>query len=167
MELQQHVFHPLLNASPLAEEYHGVRGQVIRATGGVRADEIQIAIQTGDSGAVPEPLRIRPEGLGGIVAAVLPGVFARQHFQLLRKTGRAAGSQLRQKLRRRKEQGGGHVFRPPLGAGVEPPQRVDFIVKEFAPHRLLHQGGEHIQNTAPQSELAHALHLIAAAIPRL
>ena len=81
--------------------------------------------------------------------------------------GKPAGGQSRQDLRRRQQQRGGHVFRPPLGAGVEQSQRVDLIVEKLAPHRLLHQGGEHIQNTAPQSELAHALHLIAAAIPRL
>ncbi len=167
MELQQHGFHPLFNASPLTEKYHGVRGQVIRATGGVRVDETQIAIQTAYSGAAAETLRVSPECLGNFLSVFFLSVLDGQLFDLLRKTGHAAGGQLRQKLRRRKEQGGGYIFRPPLGAGVEPSQRVDFIVKKFAPHRLLHQGGEHIQNTAPQSELAHALHLIAAAIPRL
>lgn len=167
MELQQHVFHPLLNASPLAEEYHGVRGQVIRATGGVRADEIQIAIQTGDSGAVPEPLRIRPEGLGGIVAAVLPGVFARQLFQLLRKTAVPPGvSSGRSSAAGRSRAEDTFSVRRWVPGSNRPRESISSSKNS---HRtgLLHQGGEHIQNTAPQSELAHALHLIAAAIPRL
>ena len=44
--------------------------------------------------------------------------------------------------------------------------RVDFIVKELAAHRLLHQGGEDIQNAAPQGKLPHALHLIAPGVAR-
>ena len=80
---------------------------------------------------------------------------------------RAAGGQLRQDLRRRQQQGGGHVLRPPLGAGIESADGVDLIVKKLAAHRLLHQGGEHVQNPAPESKLPHALHLIAAGVARL
>ena len=167
MELKQHVFHPLLDASPLAEEHHGIRGQVVRAACGVRVDQVQVAVQAAYLRSVSEPLRVSPEGLDQGVPALFFGVLHRQLFQLVRKMGRAAGGQSRQNFRRRQQQCGGYIFRPPLGAGVEQSQRVDLIVEKLAPHRLLHQGGEHIQNTAPQSELAHALHLIAAAIPRL
>ena len=167
MELKQHGFHPLFNAPSFAEEHHGVRRQVVRASGGVRVDQVQVAVQAAYLRSVPEPLRVSPEGLDQGVPALFFSVLHRQLFQLVRKMGRAAGGQPRQHLRRRQQQCGGYIFRPPLGTGVEQSQRIDLIVEKLAPHRLLHQGGEHIQNTAPQSELAHALHLIAAAIPRL
>ena len=57
------------------------------------------------------------------------------------------------------------VFRPALGGGVKLAHGVDLVVKELAPHRLIHQGGEHVQDAAPQGELAHALHLAAAGVP--
>ncbi len=167
MELKQHGFHPLFNAPSFAEEHHGIRRQIVRASGGVRVDQAQIAIQAVDLRAAAETFRVSPEGLGQGVPALFFGVLHRQLFQLVRKMGRAAGGQPRQHLRRRQQQRRGDVFGPPLGAGVEQSQRIDLIVEKLAPHWLLHQGGEHIQNTAPQSELAHALHLIAAAIPRL
>ena len=64
-------------------------------------------------------------------------------------------------LRRRQDPSGGHVPGPPLGAGVEGAHGVDLIVKKLAPHRLVHQGREHVQNAAPQGELAHALHPVS------
>ena len=167
MELKQHGFHPLFNAPSFAEKHHGVRRQIVRTSGGVRVDQAQIAIQAVDLRAVPEAFRVSPEGLGDLLSAFFLSVLDGQLFDLLRQMGKPAGGQPRQHLRRRQQQRRGDVFRPPLGAGVEQSQRVDLIVEKLAPHRLLHQGGEHIQNTAPQSELAHALHLIAAAIPRL
>ena len=167
MELKQHGFHPLFNAPSFAEEHHGVRRQVVRASGGVRVDQAQIAVQSIDLRTVPEAFRVSPESLGNFLSVFFLSVLDGQLFDLLRQMGKPAGSQSRQNFRRRQQQCGGYIFRPPLGAGVEQSQRVDLIVEKLAPHRLLHQGGEHIQNTAPQSELAHALHLIAAAIPRL
>ena len=167
MELKQHGFHPLFNAPSFAEEHHGIRRQVVRASGGVRVDQAQIAIQAAYLRAAAETLRVSPEGLGQGVPALFFGVLHRQLFQLVRKMGRAAGGQPRQHLRRRQQQRRGDVFRPPLGAGVKGPQRIDLIVKELAPYRFFHQRREHVQDAAPQSELAHALHLIAAAIPRL
>ena len=167
MELKQHGFHPLFNAPSFAEEHHGVRRQVVRASGGVRVDQAQIAVQAIDLRTIPEALRVPPKSLGNFLSVFFLSVLDGQLFDLLRQMGKPAGGQPRQHLRRRQQQCGGYIFRPPLGAGVEQSQRVDLIVEKLAPHRLLHQGGEHIQNTAPQSELAHALHLIAAAIPRL
>ena len=58
-----------------------------------------------------------------------------------------------------------NVFRPPLGGGVKLAHGVDLVVKELAPHRLVHQGREHVQDAAPQGELAHALHLPAPDVP--
>ena len=167
MELKQHGFHPLFNAPSFAEEHHGVRRQVVRASGGVRVDQAQIAVQSIDLRTVPEAFRVSPESLGNFLSVFFLSVLDGQLFDLLRQMGKPAGGQSRQNFRRRQQQCGGYIFRPPLGAGVEQSQRVDLIVEKLAPHRLLHQRGEHVQNTAPQSELAHALHLIAAAIPRL
>ena len=73
----------------------------------------------------------------------------------------------RQQLHRRQQQGGLQIFRPSLGDDVEGPQGIDLVVEELAPHRLGHQRREHVQNAAPQGELAHALHLIRPAVPRL
>ena len=167
MELKQHGFHPLFNAPSFAEKHHGVRRQILRTSGGVRIDQIQIAVQAIDLRTIPEALRVPPKSLGNFLSVFFLSVLDGQLFDLLRQMGKPAGGQPRQHLRRRQQQCGGYIFRPPLGTGVEQSQRIDLIVEKLAPHRLLHQGGEHIQNTAPQSELAHALHLIAAAIPRL
>ena len=74
-------------------------------------------------------------------------------------------SRLRQKLRRGQEEGAVQVFRPALGGGVEGAQGVDLIVEELAPHRLLHEGGEHVQDAPPQGELPHALYLVRPGVP--
>ena len=78
--------------------------------------------------------------------------------------GGGGGRPLRQ-LRRRQHQGGGEVLRPALGGGVEGAQGVDLVVEELAAHRLVHLGGEHVQDASPKGELAHALHLVAAGVP--
>ena len=166
-ELEQQVFDPLLDTAAFTEKDHRILRQIVRAAVGVRVDQVQVAVQTVDLRAVPETLGVSPEGLGRSASLFLSGVFRRQLFQLLRQMRRAAGGQLRQDLRRRQQQGGGHVFRPPLGAGVEQSQRVDLIVEKLAAHRLLHQGGEHVQNPTPEGKLPHALHLIAAGVARL
>ena len=57
------------------------------------------------------------------------------------------------------------VFRPTLCNGVKYPHGVDLVVEELTPHRLIHQGGKHVQNAAPEGKLAHTLHLAAADIP--
>ena len=144
MELKQHGFHPLFNAPSFAEEHHGVRRQVVRASGGVRVDQAQIAVQSIDLRTVPEAFRVSPESLGNFLSVFFLSVLDGQLFDLLRQMGKPAGSQSRQNFRRRQQQCGGYIFRPPLGTGVEQSQRIDLIVEKLAPHRLLHQGGEHV-----------------------
>ena len=95
MELKQHGFHPLFNAPSFAEEHHGVRRQVVRASGGVRIDQIQIAVQAIDLRAIPEALRVPPECLGDFLSVFFLSVLDGQLFDLLRQTGKPAGGQSR------------------------------------------------------------------------
>ena len=95
MELKQHGFHPLLDASPLAEKHHGVRRQVVRASGGVRVDQAQIAIQAVDLRAAAETLRVSPEGLGDLLSVFFLSVLDGQLFDLLRQMGKPVGGQSR------------------------------------------------------------------------
>ena len=53
-----------------------------------------------------------------------------------------------------------------LGGHIEHAHGVQLVIPEFAAHRLLHGGREHVQYAAPQSELAGALHLLAADVAR-
>ncbi|MPN00141.1 hypothetical protein SDC9_147335 [bioreactor metagenome] len=43
-----------------------------------------------------------------------------------------------------KQQGGLHIFHPPLAAGVKQAHGVNLVVKQLTAHRLVHQGGKHI-----------------------
>ena len=99
---------------------------------------------------LPQPpgLAQAHQGVGGKVVENRPELCARQQL---------AGGQ---------QQGGVDIFCPPLGEEVEGPQGVHLVVEELAAHGLLHQGGEHVQDAAPQGELAHALHLLAAGVTR-
>ena len=95
MELKQHGFHPLFNAPSFAEEHHGVRRQVVRASGGVRVDQAQIAIQAVDLRAAAETLRVSPEGLGDLLSVFFLSVLDGQLFDLLRQMGKPVGGQSR------------------------------------------------------------------------
>ena len=95
MELKQHGFHPLLDASPLAEEHHGIRGQVVRAACGVRVDQVQVAVQAAYLRSVPEPLCVSPEGLGDLLSVFFLSVLDGQLFDLLRQMGKPVGGQSR------------------------------------------------------------------------
>ena len=95
MELKQHGFHPLFNAPSFAEEHHGVRRQVVRASGGVRVDQAQIAVQAVDLRAAAETLRVSPEGLGDLLSVFFLSVLDGQLFDLLRQMGKPAGGQSR------------------------------------------------------------------------
>ena len=64
------------------------------------------------------------------------------------------------------DQGLGDVLDPALRAGVEEAHGVDLIPEALAADGLFHEGGEDIQDAAPDGELAHALHLLAAGIAR-
>ena len=68
MELKQHGFHPLFNAPSFAEENHSVRWQIVRASGGIRIDQIQIAVQAIDLRTIPEALRVPPKSLGNFLS---------------------------------------------------------------------------------------------------
>ena len=87
MELKQRGFHPLFNAPSFAEEHHGVRRQVVRASGGVRVDQAQIAVQAVDLRAAAETLRVSPESLGNFLSVFFLSVLDGQLFDLLRQIG--------------------------------------------------------------------------------
>lgn len=167
MELKQHGFHPLFNAPSFAEEHHGVRRQVVRASGGVRVDQAQIAVQAVDLRAAAETLRVSPEGLGDLLSVFFLSVLDGQLFDLLRQMGKPAGGQPRSTSAAGSSSAADTFSVRRWVPGSNSPRESISSSKNSHRTGLLHQGGEHIQNTAPQSELAHALHLIAAAIPRL
>ena len=95
MELKQHGFHPLLDAPSFAEKHHGIRRQIVRASGGVRVDQAQIAVQSIDLRTVPEAFRVSPEGLGDLLSVFFLSVLDGQLFDLLRQMGKPAGGQSR------------------------------------------------------------------------
>ena len=95
MELKQHGFHPLLDAPSFAEEHHGIRRQIVRASGGVRVDQAQIAVQSIDLRTVPEAFRVSPEGLGDLLSVFFLSVLDGQLFDLLRQMGKPVGGQSR------------------------------------------------------------------------
>ena len=95
MELKQHGFHPLFNAPSFAEEHHGVRRQIVRASGGVRVDQAQIAVQSIDLRTVPEAFRVSPESLGNFLSVFFLSVLDGQLFDLLRQMGKPVGGQSR------------------------------------------------------------------------
>ena len=95
VELKQHVFHSLLDASPLAEEHHGIRGQVVRPACGVRVDQVQVAVQSIDLRAAAETLRVSPESLGDLLSVFFLSVLDGQLFDLLRQMGKPVGGQSR------------------------------------------------------------------------
>ena len=76
-----------------------------------------------------------------------------------------AGGPRPDQLPGRQEQGGGDVADAPLGGQIELPHGVDLVIKEVAAHRLLHPGGEHVEDAPPQGELPHALHLLRPGVP--
>ena len=163
--LEDRVLHPLVHPAALTEEHHRVRRQVVDPGGDSRIDGCQIPVRRPRGRAAAQPLRVLPQRLDDGLRLLLFRQLLRQGGQLVRKTGQASGGAVGQHLRRRQDPSGGHVPGPPLGAGVEGAHGVDLIVKKLAPHRLVHQGREHVQNAAPQGELAHALHLLAPGIP--
>ena len=163
--LEDRVLHPLVHPAALAEKHHRVGRQVVDADGHLRINGRQIPVRRPQGRAAAQPLRVLPQRLDDGLGLLLFRQLLRQGGQLVRKTGQAALRTVGQHLRRRQDPGGGHVPGPPLTCGVKGAHGVDLIVKELTPHRLVHQGGEHVQDAAPQGELAHALHLLAPGVP--
>ena len=83
MELQQHIFRPLVQPPALAEEHNGVRRQIVRAADGVRVDKAQIAVQPFHGGAGTEAFGVPPERLGYCGGLRLFGVLHRKALQFL------------------------------------------------------------------------------------
>ena len=84
----------------------------------------------------------------------------------LQEPGIASGGKLREDFCHRKDLRLLPVFRPALTGGVKQTHGVDLISKKFASNRPVVSRGEKVQNTAPQSKLARALHLLTAGISR-
>ena len=95
-----------------------------------------------------------------------PAALAQEEGPALPHEGEDAAARLPQKLRHRQQADLVHVPQPPLGQGVKDAHGVDLVVKKVAADRLVHPRGEHVQDAAPEGELAHALHLVAAGVPR-
>ena len=69
-----------------------------------------------------------------------------------------------EELAHREEHGPLQPSRPALGGYVEGAHGVHVPVPELYAHRVVHAGGKHVQDAAPQGELAHPLHLLAPGI---
>ena len=104
---------------------------------------------------------LSPLGLGAVLLS-----FYDLPLELLHQAQNAAGSQLGQGLRRGEQLRPPDVLGPPLVGRVKESHAVHLVSPELRPDRGVHVGGEHIQNAAPEGELAGALHLLAADIAR-
>ena len=166
LQLPQPALQPLADPSALAHAHDGILRQIVQGRGLFRVHRRQIPV----AAVGGDPL---PQGVG--VALQLPQqrLGIRLSFQLLCRRFQRGGGLLR-RVRRPEGQhltGGQQqrlvqVVDAPLGGHVKGAHGVQLIVPEFAAHRLLHGGGEHVQDPAPQGELAGALHLLAADVAR-
>ena len=67
-------------------------------------------------------------------------------------------------LRRRVDRNLVHLLDRPLALGIEGADGIHLISPEFDPHRDLLRQWEHIQNSAADRKLSHAVHLSHALI---
>ena len=166
-ELPGVIFRTLRHPGTLGEEDGRVLREVVRRRGELGVDEGQVAVHGRKGHVLLQPLPVLLQGLQelGVVPPALfyPGNEAVHPFQ---QAGEAPGRKLGQHL------GGGQnlslpdVVRPPLGGHVEEAHGVHLVAEELHPDGRALRGGEEVQNAAPQSELAHALHLVAPGVPR-
>ena len=165
--LPEVVLAPVHDPAALAVENHRVGGKIVGGGGHFRVEEGQIPVHRREGHLGFQPLQVLLQRLyqGGLVPlpAARPG---EQVLQRPRQSRRAAGRQLWEDL------GGGEdvrlpqVLHPALAVRVEEAHGVDLVAEELEPHRLGVGRGEEVQNSAPQGELAHALHLLAAGVAR-
>ncbi len=152
----------LLHPAGLAGTDDGVRGQIVKRGGLVRADGGHIAVRAGwrDSlaqqlGIVQQPLTnggmLLLQAAGGILDA--PG-----------GVGSGALSGKGQQLGCRQNTHLAAVQHAALRGRLEFAQAVQLVVEKLTAQRAFLPGGEHVQNAAPQGELAGTLHLIGAGI---
>ena len=52
-----------------------------------------------------------------------------------------------------------NVLGPALGGGVKDPHGVHLVSEELHPDGAVHAGGKHVQDSPPEGELAHPIHL--------
>ena len=167
LQLPQIVFGPLGHAGALAEEHHRLLRQVVRRRGHPGIDQPQIPVQCRKHGvagqALPVLLQRAQQGVAAAFAPLHPGNQAVQFpQQAVPAPRRALGQHL----------GGGQDLRlpdvlgPPLGIGVEEPQRIHLVPEKLRPHRALLGGRKEVQNPPAQGKLPHALHLLAAGVSR-
>ena len=127
--------------------------------GELRVDQGEVAVHTAGQDPAPELLGVREERFCDLLRALA----ALQAFGLgLHGVGKAREAALRavgQDLAAGEDQGALHVLHPALTSRVEKAHGVDLIAEEFAADGLFHEGGEDVQDAAPDGELPHAFHL--------
>ena len=159
------VFGPLGAAAGLQHHHRRFRGQVAEAVGKFVVEQGDVLVRRGKAEPGGHMLQV-----GGEVAdedtgrGLAPAQLFDEGAELLAQEVRPAVGQTGEALRRRKDLRPLQVFRPPLGGRVEKAHAVDLIPEKLAAHRLGVGGGEEVQDAAPDGELPHALHGIAALI---
>ena len=165
-ELEEGGLGPLVDAPALAEEDQGGGVQVVKGSGELGVDQGEVAVQAAGQDPAPELLGIRQDGLHDLLRPLAAAEALGLGLHGVGQAGKPPLCQVGQDLGAGEDQGLGDVLDPALRAGVEEAHGVDLIPEELAADGLFHEGGEDIQDAAPDGELAHALHLLAAGIAR-
>ena len=129
-------------------------------------DQGEVAVQAAGEDPAPELLGIRENGLHDLLRALAAAEALGLGLHGVGQAGEAPLRQVGQDLGAGEDQGLGDVLDPALTCGVEEAHGVDLIPEELAADGLFHEGREDIQDAAPDGELTHALHLLAAGVAR-
>ena len=162
VQLQPKVFLPGLGGplerAVVAEQHHGVPGNIIAGGGKFRIDQCHIPVCRREGNAVFQLFHIRlqgvDEGFKGVLAPLLPGD---ERADVGAQAGDALGMQPGGSFGNREQGGFVDIFRPPLGDGVEEAHGVQFIAPELGPDGLIVGGRVDVQNTAADGKLSHTL----------
>ena len=151
----------------VAEQHQGVLGDIVAGRGELRVDQGHVAVRRREGDAVFQLLQVGfqggNQGLVLIFTLLLPGD---QGPQIAAQAGRALRMEPGGRLGHGQEDGLLNVLRAPLGDGVEEAHGVQLVAPELGPDGIVAGRGVDVQDTAPDGELAHALHQGGAGVAR-
>jgi len=147
----------------IAAQKHRVLGKIGQSGGHFGVNLGQIAV---GGRQIPQLLQSVGVGKQGLFQLAVDGLAACQLAQGGAQTVDAPLCQRGQGFPHGKDGDGGHRLGTTLGHRVEAAQRVHIIAPEFGAHRLGVTGGEDVQNTAAEGELAGTFHLCTAGVAR-
>ncbi len=160
LQLPQKRAQGLPHPRAVADADQGVGREIVKGGGQLRVDGGHIAVRPGGGQALAELLGVG----GGGGPQLLCALASDAGGSTLQPGGDVGAAAVGQHLPGGEDQGAAAVGGAALGGHVEPAQRVHLVVKELAAHRLVHAGGEYVQNAAPEGELAGALHLVGPGV---